>query len=123
MAVVWTGVALWAYASARRRTPLLLGVDLAIAVGAILLTPLAKGPDFNATIPGFWVMGALLAWAVHWHWKGGLAAAVAAAVNHPFTHHLEQWPHGLKVCRFTAHHEGQGACLRPHHAARNRCIH
>ncbi len=42
-----------------------------------LLTPLAKGTDFNATIPGFWVMGALLAWAVHWHWKGGLAAAVA----------------------------------------------
>ena len=76
VAVVWTGVALWAYASARRRTPLLLGVDLAIAVAAIALTPLAKGPDFDATIPGFWVMGALLAWAVHWHWKGGLAAAV-----------------------------------------------
>lgn len=76
VAVAWTGVALWAYADARRRTPLLLGVDLAIAVGAIALTPLAKGPDFNATIPGFWVMGALLAWAIHWHWKGGLAAAV-----------------------------------------------
>ncbi len=76
VAVVWTGIALWAYADARRRTPLLLGVDLAIAVGAIALTPLAKGPDFNATIPGFWVMGALLAWAIHWHWKGGLAAAV-----------------------------------------------
>ena len=76
VAVAWTGVALWAYAEARRRTPLLLGVDLAVAAGAVLLTPLAKGPDFNATIPGFWVMGALLAWAVHWHWKGGLAAAV-----------------------------------------------
>ncbi len=76
VAVAWTGVALWAYAEARRRTPLLLGLDLAVAAGAVLLTPLAKGPDFNATIPGFWVMGALLAWAVHWHWKGGLAAAV-----------------------------------------------
>ena len=43
-------------------------------------TPLLKGPDYNATIPGFWVMGALLAWAVHWHWKGGLAAAVALSV-------------------------------------------
>jgi signal transduction histidine kinase len=77
VAVVWTGVALWAYSSPRRRTPLLLLADLAITVAAIALTPLAKGPDFNATIPGFWAMGALLAWAVHWHWKGGLAAAVA----------------------------------------------
>ncbi|KRF37751.1 MacS family sensor histidine kinase [Nocardioides sp. Soil805] len=76
VAVAWTGVALWGYAEARRRTPLLLAVDLAVAVGAVALTPLAKGPDFNATIPGFWVIGALLAWAVHWHWKGGLAAAV-----------------------------------------------
>jgi signal transduction histidine kinase len=76
VAVLWTGVAIWAYSSARRRTPLLLGLDLAIAAGAAALTPLAKGADFNATIPGFWVMGALFAWAVHWHWKGGLAAAV-----------------------------------------------
>lgn len=80
VAVAWTGVALWGYAEARRRTPLLLGADLAIAAAAIALTPLVKGPDFNATIPGFWVMGALLAWAIHWHWKGGLAAAVVLSV-------------------------------------------
>jgi signal transduction histidine kinase len=77
VAVVWTGFALWAYRSWRRRTPLLLLTDLAVAVAAVALTPLAKGPDFNATIPGYWVMGALLAWAIHWHWRGGLVAAVA----------------------------------------------
>src|SRR5689334_15743724 len=74
--VVWTGVTLWAYADHRRRTPLLLGLDLALAVGAIAVTPWVKGVAFDASIPGFWVMGALLAWAIHWRWIGGLAAAV-----------------------------------------------
>lgn len=73
---VWTAVAIWLYHDRARRTPVLLVADLAIAVAAIAVTPLVKTPDFNATIPGFWVMGALLAWAIHWHWKGGLAAAV-----------------------------------------------
>ena len=35
-----------------------------------------KGPDFNATVAGFWVMGAMFAWAIRWRWAGGLAAAV-----------------------------------------------
>ncbi|QIK76868.1 MacS family sensor histidine kinase [Nocardioides piscis] len=78
--VAWTGFVIWATASARRRTPLLFVADLAFAVGAVAATPLVKGPDFNATIPGFWVMGALLAWAIHWHWKGGLVAACALSV-------------------------------------------
>ena len=73
--VGWTGFAIWAAASPRRRTPAFFFADLAWAVGAIVATPVVKGVDFNATIPGFWVMGALLAWAIHWHWKGGLAAA------------------------------------------------
>ncbi len=41
---------------------------------------MVKGAGFNATIPGFWVMGALLAWAIHWRWVGGLAAAVVLSV-------------------------------------------
>ena len=73
--VAWTGYAIWASAAARRRTTIFLVLDLGWALGAIAATPLVKGSDFNATIPGFWVMGALLAWAVRWHWKGGLAAA------------------------------------------------
>lgn len=78
--VAWTGFAIWASASARRRTPAFFVADLAWAVGAIAATPLVKGPEFNATIPGFWVMGALLAWAIHWHWKGGLVAACVLSI-------------------------------------------
>lgn len=78
--VAWTFFALWAYASSARRTPLLLVADLAVALGALLSTPWLKGDDFNATVPGFWVMGALLAWAVHWRWQGGLVAGVLVSV-------------------------------------------
>jgi signal transduction histidine kinase len=78
--VVWTGAAIWLYHDRRRRTPVLLVADLAIAVGAIAVTPWVKTPEFNATIPGFWVMGPLLAWAIHWHWKGGLIAAAALSL-------------------------------------------
>jgi len=78
--VLWTGVAIWAYDSHTRRTSALLVADLAIALAAMAATPWLKGPDFNATIPGFWVMGALLAWAIHWHWKGGLVAGAALAL-------------------------------------------
>ncbi len=79
--VAWTAAAIWLYRDRARRTPALLVADLAIAVAAIAVTPWVKGPDFNATIPGFWVMGALLAWAIHWHWKGGLAAAIALSAT------------------------------------------
>lgn len=77
--VAWTGVAVWAYAASRRRRPALLIADLTIATGAILLTPIVKGPDFNATLPGFWVAGVVLAWGVRWRWTGGLVAAVVIA--------------------------------------------
>ena len=45
-------------------------------LGLILASPLVKGEGLRATIPGFWVMAAVLAWAIHWHWRGGLAAGV-----------------------------------------------
>ena len=77
--VGWTAAAIWLYDSHTRRTSPLLVADLVIALVAMAATPLLKGPDFNATIPGFWVMGALLAWAVHWHWRGGLVAGAALA--------------------------------------------
>ncbi len=78
--VVWTGIALWAYAGARRRTAVLLGADLGVALALMLLSPLVKGDGMQATVPGFWVMGVLLAWAVHWRWLGGLVAALALAL-------------------------------------------
>ncbi len=76
----WTAFALWAYSSSARRTPPLLLLDLAVALGALLATPWVKGDDFRATLPGFWVMGVLLAWAVHWRWQGGLVASTALSV-------------------------------------------
>lgn len=76
----WTGFAIWAYDDPRRRRPSLLVADLAVSVAAILVTPLVKVPNVHATLPGFWVMGAVLAWAVHWHWRGGLFAAAVVTV-------------------------------------------
>jgi signal transduction histidine kinase len=78
--VGWTGFATWAYAAPSRRTTGLLVADLAVAVGLILASPLIKGEELRATVPGFWVMAALLAWAIHWQWRGGLAAGVLLAV-------------------------------------------
>ena len=76
----WTGFALWAYDDSRRRRPPLLVADLAVTLAAVLVTPLVKVPDVHATLPGFWVMGAVLAWAIHWHWRGGLVAAAVVTV-------------------------------------------
>lgn len=78
--VLWTAVAIWLYQDRARRTTALLLTDLAIALAAMAVTPWVKSDQFNATIPGFWVMGALLAWAIHWHWRGGLVAAALIAV-------------------------------------------
>ncbi len=90
---VWTVVAIWAYAAPRRRTPLLLGLDLAIALLMIALTPWVKGAGFNATVPGFWVMGAMLAWAIHWRLVGGAIASVCVVSTDlagPRAHHPVQ---------------------------------
>lgn len=73
--IVWTGVAIWAYAEPRRRSFGLLVLDLAVAAAMILVSPIIKGDGLNASVPGFWVMGALLAWAIHFRLPGGLVAA------------------------------------------------
>jgi signal transduction histidine kinase len=78
--VVWTPIASWLFTRARRRTAPLLLLDLAIAVGLIVLSPVVKGEGFSASVPGFWVIGALMAWAVHYRWLGGLVAAASLAV-------------------------------------------
>lgn len=77
---MWTAAMIWAYDAPRRRTPWLLVADLAVAVAALASSPLVKGEGFNASVPGFWVMGALFAWAIHWHVTGGLVAAVTLSV-------------------------------------------
>lgn len=74
--VVATAVSIVVYAAPERRIPAVLLADLALAVGLLLVTPVVKGEWFNATIPGYWIVGALLAWAVRYGWRGGTAAAV-----------------------------------------------
>jgi signal transduction histidine kinase len=78
--IVWTAFATWAYAAPARRTTPLLVADLAVAVSLILATPFIKGDDWRATIPGFWVSAALLAWSIRWQWRGGLLAGVLLAL-------------------------------------------
>jgi signal transduction histidine kinase len=77
--VAWTALVIWAYAAPRRRRAPLLVADLAVTVALLLATPLAKGADFNASIAGYWTMGALLAWAIQYRWAGGLAAGLLLA--------------------------------------------
>jgi signal transduction histidine kinase len=78
--VAWTAFVVWAYAAPARRTPLLLVADLVVAVAAIGLSPYVKGEGLNATLPGFWVMGVVLAWAILWRWAGGLTAAAVVSI-------------------------------------------
>ncbi|WP_182541480.1 MacS family sensor histidine kinase [Nocardioides ginsengisegetis] len=93
--VAWTTAALWLYDAHRRRTAPLLVADLAVAVLLVLLSPVIKGPDMQATVPGFWVMGPLLAWALHWRWRGGLVAAVVlSACDLSVRSHFTQGTYG-----------------------------
>lgn len=74
--VAGTVASIVVYAAPERRLPAVLVADLALAVGMLLATPVVKGEWFHATIPGYWIVGALLAWAVRYGWRGGTAAAV-----------------------------------------------
>ncbi len=82
--VVWSGLASWAYdAPRRRRLPLYLA-DLGVAVLLMLSTPLVQSQamlDRHAsTVPTFWVMAAVLAWAAGRHWAEAVTAAVVVSV-------------------------------------------
>jgi signal transduction histidine kinase len=81
---VWTGLSAWAYdAPARRGLPLLIA-DLLVAVLALLSTPYVQSDAMLArnasTMPSFWVMVPVLAWAVGRGWTGGVAAALVTSV-------------------------------------------
>lgn len=82
--VAWTAVACYAYASPSRRSLGLLCADFAVAAGALLATPAIHSAVMEQrtapTIPSFWVMTPVLAWAVTKGWRGGLAAAVVMSV-------------------------------------------
>lgn len=79
------------YAAPERRGPALLLADLGLAVALLLATPVVKGEWFSATIPGYWITGALLAWAIRWGWRGGtVAAVVLSAVDLLIRSEVEQ---------------------------------
>ncbi|CAN5480239.1 DUF5931 domain-containing protein [soil metagenome] len=78
--VGWTLLATWAYdVPARRGLPLLV-VDLTVAAAALLSTPFVQSDAMlerhASTMPSFWVIPAVLAWAVLRGWRGGMATAV-----------------------------------------------
>jgi signal transduction histidine kinase len=78
--VGWTVYVTYAYADPDRRRAWLLTADLAVAIGLLVASPLVKGEEFRATIPGFWVMAALLAWAIRYYWRGGLFAGACLVI-------------------------------------------
>jgi signal transduction histidine kinase len=76
----WTVAAPWVYAAVRHR-PSAIGVEFALAVGALLLTPAAQGSDAPADAPSlasFWLAAPVVAAAVQWEWRGGLVGAAVA---------------------------------------------
>ena len=76
----WTLIVTWAYDSPRRRRWPLLSADLAVAVAALLTTPYVLSDEMLArhdfTVPTYWVTAAVLAWAIHLGWVGGVAAGL-----------------------------------------------
>jgi signal transduction histidine kinase len=78
--VVWTVVASWAYDEPRRRGLPLLVADFLVAAGALAATPYVQSDAMMArhasTMPSFWIITAVLAWAVARGWVWGLGAAL-----------------------------------------------
>jgi len=81
--VGWTGAMTLAYDDPRRRTWWLFGADLGVAIGLVLATVLVETETQRshhiAHLPSFWVMAAVLAWAVGRGWIAGLVAALAVS--------------------------------------------
>jgi signal transduction histidine kinase len=76
---VWTLVAPWLYTAVARRSQLIV-TEGALAIAALVLTPWAQGeaaadPDMP-TLASFWIAAPVLACAVQWAWRGGLASAL-----------------------------------------------
>jgi signal transduction histidine kinase len=85
--VVWTCLISWVYHSFARRTTAWVVADLVVALASLALTAAVKDPGFHSTVPGFWIMGAMFAWAIHWRLYGGLVAAVLLSVDDFATRH------------------------------------
>lgn len=80
----WTAAATYFYSDPRRRTWLLLIVDLAVTVAALLSSVLVLDQadilDGASTLTVSWAAAPVMAWAVHAGWPAGtVAAAVVGA--------------------------------------------
>lgn len=78
----WTGV-MWFH---RDRTTTVVGIELALAVAAVLSTRVVDSSAVilagAPTVPGIWPSAAVVSWAVLKGWRGGLfAAAVVSAAD------------------------------------------
>jgi signal transduction histidine kinase len=82
--VVWTAFVTWAYDSPARRGVPLLVADFAVTAATLLSTPYVQSEAMQArhasTMPSFWVMAPVLAWAVLKGWRGGVGAALLMSV-------------------------------------------
>lgn len=74
LCVVWSGAATWLYASPVRRRTWVFRVDMGVALGSLLLSPVIKGAGFHAAMLSFWIAAPLLACAVRWYAPGGAIA-------------------------------------------------
>src|SRR5512142_3182701 len=76
----WTVVTTVAYAHPERRTPALLGTDLAVTAGLLLSTLALQYPQAmrHGVMPvtGIWVAGPVLAWAVRYGRRAGTITAL-----------------------------------------------
>ncbi len=50
-----------------------------IAMALLAVTPYVNDADSTASLPGFWILGALFAWSIHYRWLGGLVAGALLA--------------------------------------------
>ena len=78
---VWTAASAYLYGDPRRRGAPLLVADLALTVAALMSSVLVLTQERidagDPTLTVSWAAAPVIAWAVHWGWRGG---AVAAAV-------------------------------------------
>ncbi|GAB2836748.1 MacS family sensor histidine kinase [Streptomyces daliensis] len=78
---VWTFATLPKVSSARRCTRPFLAVDLAFAVGGILLSRYVDAYDeVGPTLPSIWVAGPVLAFAIKGGWRWGALASVLVGI-------------------------------------------
>ena len=83
--IAWSAFVTWAYDAPQRRTRLLYGADVGVAVALIAATPLVHSDAMMArqaaTLPSFWVAVPVLAVSAGLGWLPALVAAVLVSAS------------------------------------------